>query len=342
MSKNDSKAVPSNDEFGVGLDCGTMNFVSARRSCGSVKTNRIRNAFLDLPIENKKMLKLSGTSHVELDGKLLVLGEEALDTANLFNREARRPMSGGVMAAGEIDAQKVIGLMAKRILGEPQKPGEKCCFSIPAPAVDVADSDVIYHTAILKKIISEIGYKAEPANEAQAIIFSECTKENFSGLGISYGSGMTNVCLSFNAMSALEFSVGRGGDWIDAGAAKAVRTTAGKICALKESGIDISQKQTSLEGEAIVLYIESLIDYSVEMIIKQFQKAKKELLVPKPIPIVVSGGTSLAKGFLDKFKERFEKHKASFPIQISSIRAAADPLTAVATGLLLLSQMEDD
>jgi hypothetical protein len=55
----------------------------------------------------------------------------------------------------------------------------------------------------------------------------------------------------------------------------------------------------------------------------------------------VSGGTSLAGGFLDKFKERFELHRAKFPIQISEIRSAIDPMTAVATGLLMLSQMED-
>jgi len=337
MSKSDSKA----DECGVGLDCGTMNFVSARR--GATKKTihkRIRDAFLDLPIEHKRMLKLSGTDYVELDGKLLVIGDKALETANIFNREARRPMSGGVVAAGELDAQQVIGLMMKQILGTPLKDGEKCCFSVPAAAVDVANSDVTYHGMVIKKILTELGYSPEPANEAMAVVFSECSKENFSGLGISYGSGMTNVCLSYNAMSALEFSLGRGGDWIDGGASRAVSTTAAKICALKESGIDIT-KPKSREEEAIGFFIQTLIDYTIDNVIKHFVKAKSEVLVQKPVPIIVSGGTSLAEGFLDKFKERFELHRAKFPVQISEIRAAADPMTAVATGLLLLAQMED-
>jgi hypothetical protein len=339
MSKSEEKNGVKEDP-GVGLDCGTMNFVSARRAGKQIKTTRIRDAFLDLPAEHKRMLKIANTSYVELDGRLLVIGDEALQTANLFNREARRPMSGGVITPGEIDAQQVIGLMLRQILGAPRQDFEKCCFSVPAPAVDVTGSDVTYHSAILKKILEELGYEAEPANEAQAIVYSECSKENFSGLGISYGSGMTNVSLSYNALSALEFSVGRGGDWVDVGAARAVSTTAAKMCSLKESGIDISQKQETREGEAIALYLENLIDYSIKTIIQQFSKARSEILVPKPIPLIVSGGTSLATGFLDKFKERFQIHRPKFPVEISEVRAATDPMTAVATGLLLLSQME--
>jgi len=249
-------------------------------------------------------------------------------------------MSGGVISAGEIDAQQVIALMMKQILGEPRLEKEKCCYSVPAPAVDVQGSDITYHKAILGKILQELGYKPEPTNEALAIIFADCTKESFSGLGISYGSGMTNVCLAYNAMSALDFSLGRGGDWIDAGAARAVNSTAAKMCAIKEGGIDLA-KTKNREEEAIGLFVQTLIDYTIDTFSKRFAQAKNELLLPKPIPIVVSGGTSLAGGFLDKFKERFELHRSKFPVQISEIRAAIDPMTAVATGLLMLSQMDD-
>jgi actin-like ATPase involved in cell morphogenesis len=329
---------------GVGLDCGTMNFVAARRIQEKIVTQRVRDAFIDLPPENKRMLKLSKTSFAELDGKLIVVGDAALETANLLNKDARRPMSGGVVSAGELDAQRIIALIMQEVLGKPVEKGEKCCYSVPAPAIDVRGSDVTYHSAILKKVLQELGYSPEPTNEAMAIVYSECVKENFSGLAISYGSGMTNVCLSYNAMSAFEFSLGRGGDWIDAGAAKAVGTTAARICSIKETEFDISKAigSDSREIEAIAVYIQSLIDYTIDKIIETFQSKKADIHIAKPLPIIVSGGTSLAKGFLDKFKERFEIYKPKFPIQISEIRHAANPMTAVATGLLLLSQMDDD
>jgi len=327
------------DVVGVGLDCGTMNFVAARKADGSIGITQIRDAFLDLPLEHKRMLRLSETSYVEMGDRLLVLGDEALETANLFNREARRPMINGMISPGEIDAQEVISIMIEKVLGKPKK-DEKCCFSVPATAIDVTGSDVTYHKLILEKILKEIGYLPEPINEAQAVVFSEAPKEKFSGVGISYGAGMTNVCLSYNAMSALEFSLAKGGDWVDELAAKAVNTTKAKMTAVKEKEIDINNPQTR-EQEALVLFIQTLIDNSLNGIIEHFHKVKNELLVPKPIPIIVSGGTSKATGFLDKFKERFEVLKKRFPIEISEIRSARDPMTAVATGLLVVAQMED-
>lgn len=325
---------------GVGVDVGTMNFVSARQTGDEITTSRIRDAFIDLPLEHKRMLKLSNTSYVELDGKLLVIGDQALETANLFNREARRPMSAGIISAGEIDAQQVIAIMMKKILGEPVKKNEKCCYSVPAAALDVKGSDITYHTMVFKKILNELGYNPEPINEAQAIVFSEAGKEGFSGIGISYGAGMTNVCLCYNTMNALEFSVAKGGDWVDEYAARAVGKTKAKMTSLKESGINVSDPRDR-DAEAIAFHIETLIDYSIKGIIEHFHKVKDELMVPKPIPIIVSGGTSLAGGFLNKFKERFEVHKSDFPIQTSEIRAAEDPMTAVSTGLLTVAQMDE-
>jgi hypothetical protein len=286
------------------------------------------------------MLRLSKTSYIEYDNKLLVIGDAAISTANLFNKEARRPMADGLMSAGELDAQGVIAVMMKHLLGDPRCDSELCCYSIPAPALDIPKSDIIYHKAILGKILKELGYKPQAVNESLAIIYSECADDNFSGLAISFGAGMTNICLAYNAMSALEFSLARGGDSVDAGAAKAVGTTAAKICMIKETGIDISAPK-GREEEAIALYLQALIDYSIDNIIKHFYKIKNEILIPKPIPLIISGGTSLAGGFIEKFKERFNIYKDRFPVAISEINGAKDPMTAVATGLLLYAQLED-
>jgi len=54
----------------------------------------------------------------------------------------------------------------------------------------------------------------------------------------------------------------------------------------------------------------------------------------------VSGGTSKAGGFLEFFKEVFEEKRKKFPIEISEIRAAKEPLDAVARGLLVQAMQE--
>lgn len=324
---------------GVGIDIGTMNLVSARQlSTGDqVETKRIRDAFLDLDPAAKKTLRLSKVDYVEKEGALVVLGDSALTMANLFKREVRRPLSRGVISAGELDAQQILSLLIGNIVGDPVVEGETCYYSVPAAPVDDAGQDIIYHQEVFRKILTELGYTPHPMNEAMAIIYSNCSEENFSGLAVSFGSGMGNVALAYQTVMGMEFSVARGGDWIDSHAAKAVGSTAARMCAIKEKGVNLASPKNRDE-EALVLYIRALIKYVLENISAQFKRVASNMDLPEPVPFVVSGGTSRAAGFMQVFQEEFDAvSKRGFPIQISEIRLAKDPMTAVAEGLLVLA-----
>lgn len=139
--------------LGVGLDVGTMNLVSARRNGANVETSRIRDAFLDLDSGAKKMLKLSGVQFIDHgeDG-IIVVGDAAMEMANVFGREARRPLSQGLVAAGEMDALAVLGVLVKNVLGEPKEENEICFFSVPAAPVD-ADRDTQHHDLDRKSVV---------------------------------------------------------------------------------------------------------------------------------------------------------------------------------------------
>lgn len=326
---------------GLGMDIGTMNLVSARQEGDRVVTRPIRDAFLDLDMDAKRSLKLSNVDYVEIDDKLVVIGDGALTMANLFKREARRPLSRGVISAGELDAQEILAILVGRIAGKPAVEGEHCFYSVPAEPVDNPGQDIIYHTEVFRSILEDLGYTAHPTNEAMAIVFSQCAKENFSGLAVSYGSGMCNIALAYQANSGMEFSLARGGDWIDQHSAKAVGKTASQMCAIKERGVDLI-KPEGRDQQAIVLYIRNLISYSLKQITSEFKKVASDVDLPEPIPFVVSGGTTKAGGFMDLFKQEFEKVRKNFPIQISEIRQASDPLTAVAEGMLVLAQEEHE
>lgn len=326
---------------GVGLDLGTMNIVSARQAAdGKTTTKRVRDAFLDLDLDAKKSLKMSQVDYVEKDGQLIVIGDSALKMANLFKREVRRPLSRGVISAGELDAQEILSLMVFQVLKEPQLAGEHCYYSVPAAPVDNPDQDVLYHQEIFRKILSEHGYNAHPTNEAMAIVYSQCAEESFSGLAVSFGSGMCNVALGYETVMGLDFSVARGGDWVDANSAKAIGSTSARMCTIKEKGVNLA-KPEGRDQEAIALYIRNLIRYCLENIVVQFRKVQGKIDLPDPIPFIVSGGTTRAGGFMDVFNEEFElAKKKNFPIQISGIRQAKDPMTAVAEGLLVLAMQE--
>jgi hypothetical protein len=339
MSENETPAPPA--LFGVGLDMGTMNIVAARREASEVRTKRIRDAFLDLPAEHKRMLKLSNVNYIEKDDDIIIVGDAAYDMANVIGREVRRPLAAGLISAGEIDALEILGVMVREVLGKPKHEKEVCVFSVPAAPVDDPTKDIVYHQGILERIVTECGYKAIPSNEALAIIYAECGKDQFSGIAFSFGSGMTNVALAIRTMEGLSFSVARGGDWIDAGAAKSTGATQSRMCSIKEKGLDL-MKPVGREQEALVVYYKNLIEYSLDNVAKEFAKIRSQFDMPFPVPIVVSGGTSKAGGFLDFFKEVFESKRKKFPIEVSVIRAATEPLDAVARGLLVQAVQEYD
>lgn len=334
------------DKLGVGLDVGTMNFVSARKSGPGVenKYKVVRDAYIELDLENIKTLKMSNISFEEIDGQIVVMGDSSFQMANLFKQEVKRPLSRGIVSPGAIKAQMILNNLVWSVLDRSLEDGEHCYYSVPAEPIDLPDQDVVYHADVFRKILVQHGYTAHPMNEAMAIIYSEC-HPIFSGLALSFGAGLCNVAMAHHTIMGLSFSIARGGgDWIDTHAAKATGSTISRMCAVKErGGFDLMKpSKDNSEQEAISLYVRTLIHYCIDKIAEKLRKEHNDLDILDEIPIVLSGGTTLAKGFLELFQEEFEsvKVKKGFPIQVSEIRLAKDPLRAVADGLLVLARNE--
>jgi hypothetical protein len=318
-----------------------MNLVSARKVEAKTVTITVRDAFLDLEADAKRSLRMSGVDYIRKEGSddIIVIGEGALTMANLFKREVRRPLSRGVISAGELDAQWILSQLIRRVIGVPRTAREFCFYSVPAEPVDNPGQDIVYHTEVFRSILDEHGYLGRPTNGAMAIIFSQCAQEKFSGLSASFGSGMVNVALAYQANSGMEFALSRAGDWIDQQAARAIGKTASQMCAIKERGLDL-RKPEGREQQAFVMYYRNVIEYTLKSIASEFKKVANDIDLPEPIPFVVSGGTTKAGGFMELVEEEFDQVRRKFPIQISEVRHATNPLTAVAEGLLVLAQEE--
>jgi len=69
-----------------------------------------------------------------------------------------------------------------------------------------------------------------------------------------------------------------------------------------------------------------------------FSNAKRMPKLAKPIPMVLSGGTASPQGFRDRFEKLLRA--SDFPIEISEIRLARDPMTATANGALVAALTE--
>lgn len=335
---------PPPDPAGVALDVGTMFCVSARQKGSGVELKKLRNVFLELDKDAQRLLKLSKVNFIQKDDSVILLGDDALSVANLFNKEVRRPLNKGVISPTELDAVDVLSTIFSQLVGKPKVDKEVCYYSVPANPLD-ADYNVIYHQAVIGRILTDIlKFNAKPMNEATAVVYSNCQTEGFSGIGISFGAGMTNVALCWKTISPIQFSVARGGDWIDHNSAKATGGTASKLASIKEKGLNLLDYQSGnpLEvrfREALMVHYKSLILYVLDNFVEEFKKCQQTITLPEPIPIVISGGTSLAGGFVELFKEALAGFKG-FPVEVSEVRHATNPLCSVAEGLLVAALSE--
>jgi len=333
-----------------GVDIGTCFLVSAKQDDNrETKLKSIRDAFIDMDNDPqvKNMLKMSKVDFIESGDKLYVIGDSAVVMANIFKREARRPLSRGIISPGELEAEKILLILIENILGKCQGEKETCFFSVPAAPIEDIDADVVYHQAMFSKLVGSLGYEPVALNEAAAIIYSNCAKEQFSAIAISCGAGMVNVCLMYQTVIGMAFSIGRGGDFIDQSAARATGTTASRIMSIKEKGVNLldandGDPKTFREREAITIYYKSLVLYALDCIKNEFLKRQSTIELPGAIPIILSGGTSKATNFKEFFETGFETVKKTFPIPISEIRMASDPLNSVAQGLLVAAMNYDE
>jgi len=332
----EEKTEPKSGVVSLGLDGGTMHLVCARSDSDDVKITR--NVFLPVEKEDVNINQLSNISYVESkDGELYIIGSDAFEFANIFGKEVSRPMEKGLISPKEIAAIDVLSLMLQDLIGDTKDNDVYCSYSIPAAAID-EERSVTYHENVFARILNGLGVNHTSVNEAMAIIFSECAKENFSGIGISFGAGMANIAISYKGIEALKFSTARAGDWIDRQVANDLAMVPNRVTNLKEKymkltgEVEIKNKKTKRVLEALFYYHKALIEYTVKKIIKEFDD-KVDIEVDEPIPIIVSGGTSLPEGFVTLFKNIISAQ--DLPFDVSEIRRARNPLTAVANGLLV-------
>ncbi len=324
-----------------GLDVGTMNLVGAEQDDkGKIKLKLMRHTFLDIEANafTKNMLKKQKVQYAEMGNKVYVLGDSAFELANIMNKVVRRPMQDGVMSPGEADAVPIFGLLVEAVLGKPDHKDQLCYYSVPADPVD-ANFNIVYHSSVIAGALKNLGYVGKPMNEGHAVVFAELGDKDFTGIGISGGGGMFNICVSYKTIPAISFATSRAGDWIDRNVAQVLGIKTTRATAIKEKGININ-KPANREEEAVCIYYRNLINYTLVNIKNKFEKAESMPQFPEAIDIVCAGGSSMIGGFVDVFKE--ELKKMSFPIEIAEVRLADEPLYATARGCLLagLSEVE--
>jgi hypothetical protein len=331
----------------IGLDVGTSFVISAREEKeGKVDYKEFRDAFYRIkpstPIATKMIEKgLAGKKFLkDQDGSFIVIGSDAIEKAVERHESASRPMVRGVIAPQEKDARRILKLILHEVVGKAKKPGEKLIYSVPGAPVDqgTEDFDVGYHEDVLRQDLNEVGYDAHPLNEAEAICYSELEDEDYTGIALSHGAGMVNVCVMSNGEAIARFATTKSGDWVDRMVAVATGLPDSVVQAEKEGGdFTIGEASDSQIMNALSAYYERLIDYTVKNLKAALENSGQLPKFKEPLSIVVAGGTSRANGFVERFRKAVET--VGLPVEVKEVRHAKDPLRAVARGCLIASTL---
>lgn len=329
-----------------GLDVGTSFIVLASENQQGLVYKDFRDAFYVIkpssPVATKMIEKgLSGKVFIkDSDGSFVLLGKDAIEKAIERNDNAKRPMSKGVVSVKEKDAKKILAFILKEVVGQPSEPNEKLIFCVPAQPVDQEDEDfdVGYHEDVVKNILKDSGYSAKSINEAEALCYAELENEDYTGIGVSCGSGMHNICVMLNGEPTVLFSTTKSGDWIDRMSAVATGEPDSVVQAEKEHGdFVVGQPNENPILSAVASYYERLIDYTTKQLCESLKNHRALPKFKEPITIVISGGTSLAKGYTDMFRLKLTEN--GFPLPVKVVRQSVDPLHSVAKGCLIASKV---
>lgn len=341
-----------------GLDVGTSFIIlSSSKDMNVSLTNddatnyveykEFRDAFFVIkpttPVATKMIEKgLQGKVFVrDEDGTFIILGQDAIEKAVERNDSAKRPMFRGVVSPKEREARRVLSYILKEVVGQAEEENEKIVFCVPAQPIDQDDEDfdVGYHEDVVKNVLAECGYAARAINEAEALCYSELEHDDYTGIALSCGAGMVNCCIMLNGEPTVMFSTTKSGDWVDRMSAVATSEPDSVVQAEKEQG-DFVIGGPVPENQvlcAVQAYYERLIDYTTKTLAAALENHSALPKFKEPLPIVLGGGTSRARGFVDVFRAKLAEN--NFPLPIKEVRHARDPLHAVARGCLIASQV---
>ena len=149
---------------------------------------------------------------------------------------------------------------------------------------------------------------------------------------------MCNVCLSYLSFPVVTFSIQTAGDYIDAMVGKTVGEPASRIKTIKEEELDLSEAPTDRVSKALHIFYDEIILKLLENLRRVIISTDKIPKISTPVPIVLSGGTAMPTGCIDKFETMLKT--IDMPVEISEVRLAEDPLNTTAKGALIMAMTE--
>ena len=210
-------------------------------------------------------------------------------------------------------------------------------FSVPSPAPG-AEAELTFHENTLAEMLQRLGFQPRSISEGLAVVFAELGDAHFTGIGVSFGGGMCNVCLAYLGMPVIAFGTAKAGDFIDRSAAAVTGEKPPAVRLIKEQGFALNGHYATHLEQALSIYYDDMIRTVVSRLRDRLADSREAPKLGRSAPVVVSGGSARVNGFLPRLEKALRE--ADLGLSISEIRLAEDPLNTTAKGALIAAQVE--
>ena len=101
----------------------------------------------------------------------------------------------------------------------------------------------------------------------------------------------------------------------------------------KEESFQLNGFSGDRVQNALTVYYEDVISSLAEALRVNLSSTGRLPKLDQKIPLVLSGGTAMPKGFLERFDKALRA--TELPVQLSEVRMSPDPLNSTARGALM-------
>lgn len=324
------------------LDVGVHRMRSLRRRHARVIGRKTRSAFAVLPDtpSRRRVLDRTRIPFAVCEDSLLLMGDHAAEFAPSFQTPLLPLLPGGNVPTSDAPARQVLAALVQALLPEPVEQNEICCVALPDP-----DDE-----AFPARVLRLNGYEPIVISRGLAVVLSELVDKSFSGIGIDFGSGSTELVLAHRGTEIARHQIAIGGDWIDEQLAHEFREYAwdgrghryldtDAIGCWKSNRGSILEPKDDRDEFLGELYTE-LISKLLEESAADLEGRSALVGLPVPLTLVCAGGVGSIEGFDELLTGIVER--IGFPVEIGSVRLARDSDYTVARGCLINAELEAD
>lgn len=336
----------------VGLDIGSYQIRCLRNRGEQLVARSSRSLYAALPDAPsfRALLESGRIPFATCEGALTILGDNAAAFSPLFHVRAECLLPQGHLPTNDPVARQSAAALVEALLGEPDQPGEMCCFSLPGGEVSCSRA-TIHELEFFSRLIRLRGFTPQVLSSGMAAVLANLVGNSFTGIGLSFGAATSELVLAHRGLEVATCSSPRGGDWLDELIADNLGFTTHDSAGA--TILDLERATTfrhSFAGSVVTPHNEPSrllndIHYDLTYALirsaaVEFAKRPHALQVPQPLPVIVVGAVARIAGFRELLWHSFQA--AQFPLAIRDLRLEVDDTLSVARGCLINAQLETE